>query len=151
MRKEAGKLRLGRIILFIFLIPVLLIFGIRQFTHSPKETKLSLPHIEKIGEGLKMTVTPVKLLPNQKVLFSIRMESYEYPELLESNLKDTALLIDETETPFIPDSWKVVARDSGSITGELIFPYSVISTKWVLTFDDMEETNFEWFLPKKGR
>lgn len=151
MKKEAGKLRLGRIILFIFLIPVLLIFSIRQFTHAPREIKLNLPPIEKIGEGLKMTVTPVKILPNKKILFSIRMESYEYPELLERNLKDTALLIDETETPFIPDSWKVVSRESGSVTGELLFPNSETSTKWVLSFDDMEETTFEWLLPKKGR
>ncbi|MSR88743.1 MAG: hypothetical protein EXS67_03705 [Candidatus Margulisbacteria bacterium] len=151
MKKEAGKLRLGRIILFVFLIPVLLILGLRQFTHTPKETKLHLGSIEKIGEGLKMIVTPVTLLPDHKVLFTVRMESYEYPELLESNLKDTALLIDETETPFIPDSWKVVAKDSGSITGELVLPYSEISTKWVLSFDDMEDTSFEWTLPKNGR
>ncbi len=112
------------------------------------EVLLNLPPQSSIENYLKIDAKPIKIIQNKDIVFNVRLESYQNPDILDLDKIDMALLEDSAGNMVKPTVWKELKHDDYSQEGLLVFPLPSESPKTVrLIIFELVERSFKWTLP----
>lgn len=133
------------------LIALFVIFMI--VTKSPTLIKILPPSVitfesqEIIQNEIKVMVTPQKIVPSEPAKFYLHIETYEHPNILNSDVLESVLITDEKDTLIPPKLWEETQRDDYHIEGILTtrtIPASTVELRLFLYL--FEDRLFTWFL-----
>ncbi len=143
LKKRKFFPRILILILLIGLIPFLY-FKVK-LPSKAQDITLNLSHQTSIENYLKIDVKPIQITQNKEIVFSVQLESYQNPDILDLDKIEMALLEDNDGNVTKPTVWKEIKKTQYLRSGLLYFPLSVEQAKSIkLTIFELEERNFEW-------
>lgn len=136
-----------RPVTFIIVIACLAatIFG--SYIYLLEEDSSIVVYSEKISieNRTKIKAIPEGIFEQKPIYIKLEIETNQYPEALDYEMLDNALLVDDEENTYLPLKWDELSREEFSKKGILHFPPLGDKVLWVklVIFDD-DNYEFSW-------
>jgi len=144
----ARGLKLGRIIIWLVILPLILgMLGKWLLFTPPKYVHLPFDEIEQIGSEIKLSAKPDRYFHAGTLTIEVSLESGQQPTLIDQDPMDIfMLLVENDDTPILPESFKETVRDEYQVKGVLTFkvPSQPDFFKLTLFLTDEDEYDFSW-------
>lgn len=117
-----------------------------RILHQPPERVFKLPTLTSIENYLRIEVTPVKWDQNQELIFYIRLESTQNPDILDLDKTDMALLTDDQGNLYKPTMWKQDKSGPYERSGFITFRLPSLPKRIQLTIFELTDRKWTWNL-----
>jgi len=116
--------------------------------NNPKNRVIRLKPLQNIENYAKYSVFPLPFMIGEDAIkFYVEIESFQNQELLEVDLKDTAILEDDSGNLYLPKKWIILKRDKYEINGNLVFDaIPKTTTSILLKLYQTDDDTLKWTL-----